>query len=462
MRGRKSILLGGAFAALMVVIGVSAFAIWRNATTAQDRVAALHDTHLEAGIALASIRANVYLIGILTRDYLLDSDPARALQYDRQFQSVRRSIAANFHLLDGAVQDDQQRSALDRLRRGVDAYWDPTALVLDWTAEQKIVRRTEFLSERVRRREEIAELAGQVERLMTENFSREKERTTKADGEFRSSLAWTVGVSLLLSLGIAGVTMARMIVLERRSAVSESELRRLSGQVRTAQEQERKYLSRELHDQVGQMLTGLRMELSSLAGLHGDSESERFSRIAHAKGIVEQTLRIVRNIATLLRPSVLDDLGLEPALAWLVKDISRTSGIEIEAHIDSALDSLPDAHRTCLYRVVQEALTNVSRHSRALKAEVSLRKGHGWVTGNISDDGRGFDTNANRRDGLGLVGMQERVRELGGQIQVVSVPGRGTRIELRLPIPQEPEAADDSHPDRGRSRDRSNRVETSA
>jgi len=435
---RRSMVLGGAFAALLLLIGISAFAIWRNATTAQDRVEALHNADLEAVNALASIRANVFLIGILTRDYLLDPDPLRAPQYDRQFESIRANIAASFRLLDGATHDDQERSALDRLRRGVDAYWDPTALVLDWTVEQKNARRADFLAERVRRREEIVALASQVERLITGNFFSERERITTTNQGFRTSLAWTVGIALLLGLGIAVATLARMITLERRSEVSESELRRLSGQVRTAQEQERKYLSRELHDQVGQMLTGLRMELSSMARLHGDSESELSARIADAKGIVEQTLRIVRNIAMLLRPSMLDDLGLTPALVWLAKEVSRSSGMEIETDIDSTLDALPETHRTCLYRVVQEALTNVARHSHAQAAEVSLKTQNGWVTGTIIDHGQGFDAHANRRDGLGLVGMKERVRELGGTIQVISAPGRGTRIEIRLPVPQRP------------------------
>jgi signal transduction histidine kinase len=334
--------------------------------------------------------------------------------------------------------------------------------VLNWTAEQRNARRAEFLGERVRRREEIRELAGQVERLMMENFSRERVRITAANEGFRKSLAWTAGICLILGLGIAVATLARMVALEHRSETSESELRRLSVQVRTAQEQERKYLSRELHDQVGQMLTGLRMELSSLARLHGNSESELSFGIAHAKGIVEKTLGIVRNIAMLLRPSMLDDLGLAPALAWLAKDVSRTSGIEIETDIDSALDLLPDAYRTCLYRVVQEALTNVSRHSHALKATVFLKADQGWVRGEIKDDGRGFDSDSRRRDSLGLVGIEERVRELGGRVQVVSAPGQGTRMELRLPMPKETGGRNDSNPDRGRSRDRSRRVETSA
>jgi signal transduction histidine kinase len=313
----------------------------------------------------------------------------------------------------------------------------------------------------VHRREEIAKLAGQVEHLMTENYSGEQKRIATTNADFRNSLGWTAGICLLLSLGITIVTLVQMIALERRSERSEWELRKLSVQVRIAQEQERKYLSRELHDQVGQMLTGLRMELSSLQRLEGIPEHERALRIAHAKGIVEQTLNLVRNIAMLLRPSMLDDLGLAPALAWLSKDISRTSGVAIEAHIDPALDALPDAHRTCLFRVAQEALTNVSRHSGAQKAAISVKREDGWVIGEISDDGQGFDATA-RQDGLGLVGIQERIRELSGQVQVASTPGRGTRLVFRLPIPLDMEKRNDSNPDCGRSRDRSGRVETSA
>lgn len=427
---------------------------------------------MEAGNALAAIRANVYLTGILTRDYLLDADPSHAPQYADQFSKIRIGTDDSFRVLAASAQSDQEKTALERLRLEVETHLDPTRIVWDSTLIEKNGRRAEFLRERLRRREEIVALAGQVERMMTENFSRERERITKADQEFRSSLAWTTGLALLLGLGIAGVTLTRMVALEHQSQIAESELRRLSTQVRTAQEQERKYLSRELHDQVGQMLTGLRLELSSMVPTPAAPGSELSARLAHAKGIVEQTLRVVRNIAMLLRPSMLDDLGLTPALAWLIKEISRSSGMEIEADVDPALDRLPDTHRTCLYRVVQEALTNVSKHAGAHKVEVSLKTAGGWVVGTIADNGCGFDTSATRRDGLGLVGMEERVRELGGHLRVISGAGQGTRAEFRLPIPKAAgriaaeetakEIGNDSHPDRGRSRDRTDRVETSA
>jgi signal transduction histidine kinase len=471
VRVRRSILLTAAFASLLLIIGASAFAIWRDSTTAQLRVAALHNAHFESGNALANIRANVYLTGILTRDYLLDPDLNRARQYADQFLSIRKGTDQSFRVLIASAQSDQERQALDRLRDEVETHLDPTRIVLDWTLAEKDARRADFLRERLRRREEIVALASQVEQMMTENFSREKARITRADQEFRSSFAWTAGFALVLGFGIAGVTLARMVTLERHSQLAESELRRLSTQVRTAQERERKYLSRELHDQVGQMLTGLRLELSSIAQTFGESGSGLTTRVTRAKGIVEQTLGVVRNIAMLLRPSMLDDLGLTPALAWLIKEISRSSGMEVDTDVDPALDRLPEAHRTCLYRVVQEALTNISKHAGAHKVEVSLKAAGDWVVGTIADNGCGFDT-AVRRDGLGLVGMEERVRELGGHLRMTSVLGKGTRAEFRLPIPKAAERAvaeeaakettDDSYPDRGRSRDRAGRIETSA
>ncbi len=203
------------------------------------------------------------------------------------------------------------------------------------------------------------------------------------------------------------------------------------------------------------------MELAGIARLHGDSESEVSSRIASAKGLVEQTLRIVRNIAMLLRPSMLDDLGLTPALAWLLKEVGRSSGFETRADIDPSVDKLPDVHRTCVYRVVQEALTNVVRHSGARRIDVTLKSVGGWVIGTVSDDGRGFDKSSQKMKGLGLLGMEERVREIGGTIRIESFPQKGTRVEFRLPGPGSMENNDDQNSDRGRSRDRADRLEAS-
>jgi signal transduction histidine kinase len=462
MRASRSILLAAALAALLLVIGVSAFAVWWSARISQDRVAALQSAHMQAGVALAAIRTNVYLNAILTRDYLLDPDASHARQYIDQFNTIQTNTEDSFRILKTSGLDEEQTAALNRLNNELATYWDRTEFVLDWSPEEKRAQRAEMLRQRGRKRQEIFALAEQVEQLVTANFVKERQRITSEDRQFRISLGWTTGMALLLGLAIAGGTLARMLALERQSQTAESELRLLSGQIRTAQEQERKYLSRELHDQVGQMLTGLRMELAGIARIHADSESEISSRIARAKGTVEQTLRIVRNIAMLLRPSMLDDLGLVPALAWLVKEVSRSSGIEVDSEIDPSVDRLPDSHRTCVYRLVQEALTNVSRHSGARKASLRLSSDGPWVIGIIADDGRGFERRARKDRGLGLLGMEERVRELGGAIRVESSPGAGTRVEFRLPCPASTEVKSDQDSDRGRSRNRPDRIKAPA
>jgi signal transduction histidine kinase len=431
MLRRRSILLALAFASLLLITGGAAFEVWRGAGNAQREVAALHRSHLEAGDALASIRANVFLSGILTRDYLLDTNPSHDARYARQFDNIRSSTETSFLQLVKSETNQPEKAAIERLQLEVNSYWDPTQIALDWTSEQKAARRSLVLQERVKHREEIVELAMQLEQLMSANFTAERARITSADNRFRSSLAWTAGLALLLGVGIAVATVMHIAALESKSAASDAELLRLSAQIRVAQEQERRMLSRELHDQAGQMLTGLRMELASIS--YGAGEEEFNTRVMHAKGIAEQTLRVVRNIATMLRPSMLDDLGLVAALGWLVRDIKRSTGMEVQADVDSSLDNLPDAECTCIYRVVQEAMTNAARHSGASRIDVVIGFSGAEAAGSITDNGQGFEAPAGRRTGLGLVGMEERLLELGGSLRVVSSPGTGARIEFRIP-----------------------------
>ena len=165
----------------------------------------------------------------------------------------------------------------------------------------------------------------------------------------------------------------------------------------------------------------------------------------------------------LLRPSMLDDLGLAPALAWLLKEVARPSGFEMNSDIDPAVDTLPDVHRTCVYRLVQKTLTNVSRHAGAHRVEVSLKSAGGWVTGGIADDGRGFRAGRSEEHWAGTVGMEERVRELGGSIRVLNRPRERHPRPISLALPSaEAEVHIDTDSDRGRSRDRADRIEASA
>jgi signal transduction histidine kinase len=152
------------------------------------------------------------------------------------------------------------------------------------------------------------------------------------------------------------------------------------------------------------------------------------------KGLAEKTVSQVRDLALLLRPSMLDDLGLAPALNWHARETSKRTGLHVAVSADEAIDDLPDEHRTCIYRLVQEAVNNAVRHANARRVEVAVRKEHDGVSVTVRDDGAGFDTRFLR--GLGLLGMEERVRRLGGRLKISSEPGRGTQVQATLPVAQ--------------------------
>src|SRR5262249_45110105 len=148
--------------------------------------------------------------------------------------------------------------------------------------------------------------------------------------------------------------------------------------------------------------------------------------------LAETTVKQVRDLALLLRPSMLDDLGLTPALNWYVRETRKRTGRNIVVATDDAIEMLPDDHRTCVYRIVQEAVNNAVRHANARTVEVSVRRQHEIVDVTVQDDGVGFDTRIVR--GLGILGMEERVRRLGGRLKITSDPGRGTAVRATLPV----------------------------
>ncbi|MDE3194886.1 MAG: sensor histidine kinase, partial [Acidobacteriota bacterium] len=197
-----------------------------------------------------------------------------------------------------------------------------------------------------------------------------------------------------------------------------------------AQEEERRSLARELHDEVGQSLSAIMMEASNAE--FAPTPAEMKDKIQAIGALAGKTVNEVRDLALLLRPSMLDDFGLVPALNWQVREMKKRTGLNIRVHAPDDCDHLPDEHKTCIYRMVQEALNNAARHSKASNVQVNVRAETGRVQFSIQDDGAGFDKRIVR--GLGLLGMEERVRRLGGKLRIESQPGRGATISAELPI----------------------------
>jgi signal transduction histidine kinase len=257
----------------------------------------------------------------------------------------------------------------------------------------------------------------------------------------RSYLGQMFLFALCFALVVAAVSFSRISNLERhreeerrRAESAEQELRRLSLKLVRTQEDERKSISRELHDEIGQMITGLRMELANIHALRTAPEPEFAQHMSEAKGLAEKTLQSLRNLAMGLRPSMLDDLGLGPALQWQAKEFSRRSGVPAIVQLDGNLEGIEERLRTCVYRLVQESLTNCARHAHANSIMVSVAENNSRLVMAIQDDGAGFDTNALKNRGLGLMGMEERVRELGGTFTVTSQIAKGTAVRAEIPI----------------------------
>jgi signal transduction histidine kinase len=156
------------------------------------------------------------------------------------------------------------------------------------------------------------------------------------------------------------------------------------------------------------------------------------SHLDSIKKLAENSVKVVRNMSLLLRPSMLDDLGLVPALQWQAREVSRRSSMEVVVEAETVADDLPEAHKTCIYRVVQEALHNCARHSGARSVRLTAVQDEARIVLSIEDDGKGFDSKTVR--GMGLLGMEERVTHLGGTFRVNSRPGKGAKLQIELPL----------------------------
>ena len=251
-------------------------------------------------------------------------------------------------------------------------------------------------------------------------------------------------------LADANLELRREII--RRQAVEESlkqseqhqsrlleQLRQLSRQILSAQEEERKHISRELHDVIAQTLTGINVQLAALAKGAAINTKDLAHNIARTQQAVEKSVDIVHRFARELRPAVLDDLGLIPALHSFMKNFTTRTGVHTHLTAFAGVEQLETARRTVLFRVAQESLTNVARHAKASRVEVSLQKLPDGIGMRIKDDGNSFQVertlhnNGGKR--LGLLGMRERVEMVGGTFCVESAPGQGTTVRVEIPSP---------------------------
>ena len=424
---------------LLCLIVLSLLAASRKAQDIYTQLDELNTYHHDLDAKLRRLRSDVNLSGIFVRDYLLDVERERAPEYRQQLSEFRRANMATLEELRTLARVDESRAA--SLQAHLEDYWETFDPLFDWTPAEKIAGSARFLRrEVVPRREAVLAIAQEIEELNNSNLDAQRAEVARRHASFNADLRRLSWQSVLLGFAVALGAVFRLRVLERRSEEqreiaqeSERQTRQLSQQLVAAQEEERRNLSRELHDHVAQVLTALRMELGRIERTRVPGDTPIGAAVAESKRLVDSMFRTVRDLALGLRPSMLDDFGLQAALEWHVRDFTARYDPDVQLDLSGALDAVPDGHRLCVYRAVQEALTNCVRHARATCIHVRVTGNADQLHVTVTDDGVGMDS-ARRRHGLGLRGIEERVRELDGVMTIASAIGKGTSLEIRLPM----------------------------
>jgi signal transduction histidine kinase len=428
--GRRLLLAGfGGLLVLMMVAGGDALLVLRQVRVSDARV---RDVYVRRSKALEQVRAGIYQSAIVMRDFLLASEPEVAAEQVASWKDIR--VRTDQALQDGAgALDKAEQAPYNSLRAEVAVYWKLLDFITQMRGGDLRHRNSEYLSkELVRRRTAMLDLLDRIDQISTRQLHAGDEALDEAFRNLRLRLVVMLGATLGVGLLLASFTIRRTLLLERELQKRYEGLQDLSARLVSAQEEERRAISRELHDEVGQSLSALLMEAGNAAARVPDASVDVRRHVESIKKLAEASVNVIRNMTLLLRPSMLDDFGLVPALEWQAREVSKRTGLRVHVTAEEASGELPDQLRTCIYRVVQEALHNCARHSQARSVRVIVRQEAHRILLSVEDDGHGFD--AGRVRGLGLVGMEERVTHLGGAFEVKSRPGAGTRVAAELPL----------------------------
>ena len=450
----RTVLLAG-FGVMLGLWLFAGYQVTQRVRLAQRNSAGIGSRYQQSQELLASVRAQVLEASVFLRDALLDPDVTAQVQHR---QSIEKAYAAIDMLLKRYVpflDSAAERERVDRLRSEIREFRVASDEVLAtdssrWPAEARTLLRR-FMP----KRESAIRISDEVQALNRAAFIDQQREITQTQAEMQRQV-WTVfGVALVISLVIGWLVSRLAASLERRLTEQHdreeriaSDLQRLSARLVHAREEEQQRIARELHDEVGQALSAVKVQLA-VAERRIERMGAASALLADAQASADTALHSVRDLSHLLHPSALDDLGLVAALESLVADFRRRHQIAVEFVHQGQDRRLHAETERAIYRIVQEALTNISRHAEATSGVVQLAIDPSLVRVTIEDTGIGFDVadveRPGKRRGLGLLSIRERVTGLRGRVRIESTSG-GSRIDVELPaVP--PSRLDDLDPD---------------
>ena len=440
--GKRSVLRAG-YAAVLGVLVFSAFEAYRIQSSVSQQHLEIYRRYVDEEDALRTLRRNLWLAGNYVRDFFIRSTPEQGEILRSQLNALKKD---NAQALDRLARISPLSPIPPAQRKSIDEFWavvDPIpATMLNSTRDARI----EFVQrELVPRRDDLSTALRELSATGEQHLQDIESQFEESRRQAAARLLLMLGVGVLLGILVALFSLHHAESLEREAdrhhaevEQTKGELQQLSARLVEVEEEGRRWLSRELHDEIGQTLALLQIQITNAQSALDSRPAVLREQLQRARSLVEKTVQTVRNISLLLRPALLDDLGLVPALQFQLEDFSRRSGIAAEFAEENVAGQLPDNVKTCVYRVVQEALHNCEKHSGAGKVRLEVRQSPEALTVAVEDNGRGFQLNEKRMprqtNGLGLLGIRERAANAGGSLVIDSKPGSGARIALRIPL----------------------------
>jgi signal transduction histidine kinase len=401
------------------------------------------------------VRERVLLTSVLVRDAALMNSAEGVPRQREQLQQIRADVERRLQQFLPYVDSATEREHWARMRAELDEYWASLEPLL--TGQLSGIAAYGFLRESAIPKHELVLRISEDLRILNQDGLREQQAAvTELHRSVRERIWWTGGLTAVFGFAIALVALKYTGRLEswvrqqhQQEREHKRELQRLSGELEDAQESERRKIARDLHDEIGQALMTINLDLA-LVHRSGQTSGAPAAALAEARASTDQAIKTVRDLSQLLHPPMLDDFGLAITLQAYAHGFSERTGVRTELVLDRMDARAPADVEVCAYRVVQEALTNVAKHARATCSRVYLHRLPHSLLVTVEDDGTGMRVAggvAGSGRGVGLVSVRERVSRAGGTVHLDSAVGKGTRLTVELPIQNVPQAPEETASD---------------
>lgn len=446
-------LLGSTIRTVLVLSFVFIFGLWfassyqlvQRVSEAEQQSAATTARYIAGDELLFSMRAQVLLSSVYIRDAVLEPTPEARALYREQLQTTRASLEEAMARYLPDVDSNIEREHWTEFQSELQDYWNSMSPLLTGNGFGSVNEALAFVRrELLPKRDVIVRISDDLRALNQDARQEQQADVARLHQLLRERLWWTSGVAVALGLAVAlfairyaGQLESRIVQQHLQERHHTRELQRLSGELVHAQENERRKIGRDLHDEIGQALMTIKLNLGAIER-SGQVSGTTTRALAEARSTTDLAVQSVRDLSQLLHPAMLDQFGLAVTLDAYIRNFSQRTGIDTALVQERMEGRFASEQEITVYRVVQEALTNVSKHSQATSCRVYLQRLPYSILVTIEDNGTGFDPaildDVRETQGVGLVSVRERASRLGGTCRLDTYVGKGTRLTIELPI----------------------------